>query len=293
MIKIIVGNVRCRIVGSIDDSLLKKIDLKMSYKFPGYQYMKYSQGVYNPYSSNSGGWDGRFRLLTKSKAFPSGLLSLCEKILVENGVMYEVVDNREEVLYGESLSIQNKEFEPRDYQLEVIERAHSRGSGIVRSATGSGKTAMIAMLVARYNIPTVIYVIGIELLFQMKDTIESLYGIECGIVGGGHCDTSKDVCIMTIWSAASAFNKKCKLIDNDSTQDSKAKNKSFNKMQVRERVSSANMIIVDECQYAASETVQFIHKASTSARHKFLFSGTRRSNAQLKLTADISSDQAK
>jgi superfamily II DNA or RNA helicase len=254
--------------------LLRKIDLKMSYKFPGYQYMKSSQGVYNPYSSESGGWDGRLRLLTKSKAFPSGLRVLCEKMLKDNGALYEVVDNREPVHYGDSLDIVNKDFKPRDYQVEVVNRAYAEESGIVRSATGSGKTAMIAMLVAKYNIPTVIYVIGIELLFQMKETIESLYGIECGIVGGGYCETSKDVCIMTIWSAASAFNKKCKLIDNDSTQDSKAKNKSLDKMRVRERVSNANMIIIDECQYAASETVQFIHKASANARHKFLFSGT-------------------
>ena len=71
------------------------------------------------------------------------------------------------------------------------------------------------MLAAKYNVKTTIYVIGIELLYQMKSTIESLYDIEVGMVGGGHCDTSKKITIMTIWSAASAFNKKIKIIDND------------------------------------------------------------------------------
>ena len=32
-------------------------------------------------------------------------------------------------------------------------------------------------------------------------------------MGGGECDVSKDVTIMTIWSAAAAFDKKAKIAD--------------------------------------------------------------------------------
>ena len=273
MIKIILGNVNCRLVGSLHADILKELDSKMSYNFPGYQYMKYSQGVYNPYAPSLGGWDGRFRLFTKGKAFPSGLFSLAKKILSKNNIDYSVVDNRDKVLLGKPLKLKNNEFVPRDYQIDIVNKAFDVGGGIVRSATGSGKTAVIAMLAARYNIPTIIYVIGIELLFQMKDTMEDLYGVECGIVGGGHCDTSKKITIMTIWSAASAFNKKCKIMDNDVTQDSSKSNKSLNKELIRNKVLNAELIILDECQYAASETVQFLHKSSKNARFRFLFSG--------------------
>lgn len=138
----------------------------------------------------------------------------------------------------------------------------------------SGKSFTIATLVAKYNIPTVIYVIGIELLHQMKETIEDAYGIPCGLVGGGHCDTSRQVTIMTIWSAAAAFNKKAKISDNDTTGDSKKHTDKLNKAEVRRRVQEAQLFIFDECQYAASETLQFIHRASVAARHRFLLSGT-------------------
>jgi superfamily II DNA or RNA helicase len=138
----------------------------------------------------------------------------------------------------------------------------------------SGKSFVISSVVAKYNIPTVVYVIGIELLYQMKKTIESAYGIECGIVGGGECDTSKQVTIMTIWSAASAFNKKVKVIDNDTTSDAKKHINALNKAEVRRKVQEAQLFIFDECQYAASETLQFLHRASISAKHRFLFSGT-------------------
>jgi superfamily II DNA or RNA helicase len=138
----------------------------------------------------------------------------------------------------------------------------------------SGKTLTIASLVAEYNIPTVIYVIGIELLYQMKETIETAYGVKCGIVGGGEVDTNYDITIMTIWSAASAFNKKIKIEETDFSQDSKFELKDAQKIAVKKKVEEAQLFIFDECQYAASETLQFIHKASTSARHRFLFSGT-------------------
>jgi superfamily II DNA or RNA helicase len=138
----------------------------------------------------------------------------------------------------------------------------------------SGKSFVISSIVAHYNIPTIVYVIGIELLHQMKSTIEKAYGIECGIVGGGECDTSKQVTIMTIWSAASAFNKKIKLVDSDTTADSSYQNKKLDKEAVRKKVKEAQLFIFDECQYAASETLQFLHRESTSARHRFLFSGT-------------------
>lgn len=138
----------------------------------------------------------------------------------------------------------------------------------------SGKTFCISMITAKMGIKTVIYVIGIELLYQMKKTIERAFpNLEVGMVGDGHCNV-KDITICTIWSAASAFNQKVKISDSDLTKDSARKNKKMDKDKVRQMVRSAEMIIIDECQYAASSTVQFLHRESVSARHRFLFSGT-------------------
>jgi len=138
----------------------------------------------------------------------------------------------------------------------------------------SGKTLVIASLFAQYNIPTIIYVIGIELLYQMKETIESAYGVKCGIVGGGECDVNHDVIIMTIWSAAAAFDKEAKIDENDLTSESEVVLNADKKSLIRKKIESAKLFIFDECQYAASETLQFIHKVSVSARHRFLLSGT-------------------
>lgn len=137
----------------------------------------------------------------------------------------------------------------------------------------SGKTLIISMILAKYNCNTVVYVIGTDLLYQMKDTIEEAFGIECGIVGDGHCEVKK-VTVATVWSAAAAFNQKIKLNDNDLNLDSTKKNKHLNKARVRQMVEDAELFFIDECQYAAAETIQFLHRNSKSARHRFLLSGT-------------------
>lgn len=137
----------------------------------------------------------------------------------------------------------------------------------------SGKTLVISMITAHYNIKTVIYVIGIELLYQMKDTLNKLYPeLKVGMVGDGHCDI-QDVTITTIWSAASAFGKKASVNDSDFSLDRKKLSEDKNRL-VRKMVSDAEMIIADECQYWATKTTSLIHNQSVSAKHRFLFSGT-------------------
>ena len=273
MLQIKVDNVNCQIAGKIDQKYVKELSDKLSYDHPGYNFMSGGRGGFGS-QGKYGGWDGKVRLLQKSGKFPIGLLAMVCDFLDEKGLKHEVIDLRPDIKYGKSVPQVNNDFEPRSYQTRAVKTACNKGSGIIKVATGGGKSFIISSIVAKYNIPTIVYVIGIELLHQMKKTIESAYGIECGIVGGGECDVSKQVTIMTIWSAASAFNKKVKITDNDTTLDSKKHINALNKAMVRKKVQEAQLFIFDECQYAASETLQFLHRASVSAKHRFLFSGT-------------------
>lgn len=273
MIEILINNVNCKIKGSLDADTLKELDTLMSYSHPGYMFMKGGKGGYGV-GGKFGGWDGRIRLLSKGLVFPIGLLQLTKDFFEEKSIEFTTKDLRPKISYGDPIPLSNKNISLRDYQQDVLTKAVSAESGIIKVATGGGKSLIIASIAARYNIPTVIYVIGIELLYQMRDTLKKAYDIDCGIVGGGECQLGKNVTIMTIWSAAAAFNKKAKIADNDTTQDSSKHMKLLNKAGVRRAVENAQLFIFDECQYAASETLQFIHKASVNARHRFLLSGT-------------------
>jgi len=266
MITIKVTNTTCKITGNVDAKVLAEISKECSYVHSGYMYMA-TQSKYNR------SWDGIVRLY-KNSTFPIGLLSRVKGILRKNKVSFGVEDMRPPVSYGEPLLI-DKDcfFKPRDYQCKALDSCIKNSSGVVKMATGGGKTGVIAMLSGHYNVKTIIYVIGVELLYQMKDTLNTLYpDLEVGIIGDGKCDV-KNINIATIWSAAAAFNKKIKVYDSDVTYDKKA-NSSINKEAVRNAVRSADMFILDECQYAGANTVQFLHKESISARHRFLFSAS-------------------
>jgi superfamily II DNA or RNA helicase len=262
MVTIIVGNTKCKIIGLRDDKVIDELEEHMSYSIQGFQFMKWGTA-----------WDGKQRLFTKNHYFPVGLLLAAEKILKKNNVTYDIQDNRDKPVYGEPLTLSpTSGFEVRDYQLDIVNKAWKHGGGIIRLATGGGKSLGLTLIMGRFNIRTVIYVIGIELLYQMKETVERAYpNLKVGMVGDGHCDVQQ-VTIATIWSAASAFGSKIQILDSDLTPDKE--DKKLNKEKVMDMVQKAEMIIIDECQYAASETIQFLHKNSLSARHRFLFSGT-------------------
>lgn len=273
MIILKVFNTYVKMEGQLSLGIITRLDNELSYNHPGYQFMSGGRGGYG-LSGKTGGWDGRVRLLGQNQKFPVGLLSRVKDVLDEEKISYNIEDHRPILKYGSPLTINTSRFEIRDYQQGALNAAKKCGSGIIRVATGGGKSLIIASLAAQYNIPTVIYVIGIELLYQMKDTIEAAYGVRCGIVGGGECDLEHQITIMTIWSAAAAFDKEAKIEENDLTQEKNITLKSSTKQEIRSKVEGAQLFIFDECQYAASETLQFIHKVSIAAKHRFLLSGT-------------------
>lgn len=259
MAKIIIGNVNCKLIGLLDEKILKKIDYELSYFVNGHQFIV------------GGHWDGRCRLFQKG-AFPIGLLPKVCDILNKASIAYETVDNREPIAIGRSLQVTSGAFAERPYQKETISKAISAGGGIIKLATGGGKTYCLASIIAHYNANSVIYVIGTDLLYQMKSTFKKAFGIDIGMVGDGICDIKK-ITVATIWSAASAFNAKLKSIDADCKLET-CNASSDDKRAIRDMVRGANVIILDECQYAGSDTFQFLHKESVSARHRYLFSAT-------------------
>lgn len=263
-IELVVNNTSVKIKGAVPQNVIVILDAYMSYVHQGQQFMVRKNGY---------GWDGRVRLL-KNNSFPVGLLHGCEKVFKNNNIEYKVTDGRGFVKNPKSLEIsKDSDFKPRHYQTAALKAAIKNKYGVVKAATGSGKTATIAMISGHYNADTVIYVIGVELLYQMKETIEWLYPeMKVGIVGDGKCDI-RQITIATIWSAAAAFNKKASSLDSDMTSDRK-KIKKKDKEAVRGMVSSAKVFILDECQFAAANTVQFLHKASVNASHRFLFSAS-------------------
>lgn len=137
----------------------------------------------------------------------------------------------------------------------------------------SGKSLVIAMLAGQLNVKTVVYVIGIDLLYQMQRTIEKALGIKCGIIGDGHCDIKK-ITVATVWTVANAFDKKYNPFDDEEKAVRNEKLSNTEKSKIVKMVNESQMFIFDEAQFLGAESLQLIAQASSNARYRFGLSGT-------------------
>lgn len=261
MVTIIVNNTRCKIINLNDQNISKELDAKLSYAVQGFEFMR-----------TRNNWDGRHRLITSTNTFPIGMLNAVKEIFNKFDQPFTIQDNREKIVYGKPIEpLTKSKFKTREYQDNAISSCIKHGSGIIRMSTGAGKSFIIASVVAHFNVKAIIYVVSIDLLYQMVDTLRDSFGIEAGIIGDGKCEI-KDINVMTIWSAGSAFERK---LDQSNAEDiTLSKKRVDNRAEIRRLVQSAELMVLDECQYAGSDTFQFLSKESASAYHRFLFSGT-------------------
>jgi len=272
-VSIIVNNVWSRISGLKDVQVVDNLDKITSYYVEGYQYTKaFREGFFDKKANRFVHWDGKRHLLTQKMVFPTGLLNRVLDFLKLNDIEVEIVDDRKPI--NSKPPIMLKGHSPRAYQLEAVEAAIKAERGIIRIGTGGGKTFVAAMLAAKYNVPTVVYVVGKDLLYQFHGEMEKALGIKIGLIGDSNCDI-KRINICSVWTAITAFNlaSKASLDDEDWAPEVVAID-STQKQKIKEMVEKANLSIYDEAHFLATETLQSIFKVSKQCRYHFGLSGT-------------------
>jgi superfamily II DNA or RNA helicase len=112
----------------------------------------------------------------------------------------------------------------RDYQQEAIDKAAKQQRGIIKAATGAGKTFIGSGIVAKLSVsPFIFYVTSQDLLQQAKDELERFLlfnnqPMKVGIIGGGICDI-REINIMTVQTAVRAVGEKYKKYDEEDDAD--------------------------------------------------------------------------
>lgn len=269
-VEIIVDNIYCQLGNVKSEAIRGQLDKVLSYYVQGYQFMKaYKDGWWDNKKKKWQRWDGKRHLMSNGK-FLRGLLPKVEAVLKNHKIDYTLVDNRKEVPFGKK--IKTKNIESRPYQDRVLEASLREKGGIIKSATGSGKSVMITQLIANTNVKTMVYVVGIDLLYQMKETFEKMLGTKIGIIGDGQADIKK-INICTVWTAANVLGKKYVPLD-DEDRSRKEKLQAANKAKIKKTIEQAEMAIFDECHMLATDTLQAINTSSKSAYYKYGYSGT-------------------
>lgn len=261
MVTIIVNNIYSRIEGLSSREVIKTLDKNLSYYIQGYFFMP---------AFKSGRWDGRNRLLDNKMRFHTGLLHRVVNIMKNYNVNFVIDDQRNPVKFKSK--IKTRKIQNRPYQDRVLQACLTHKGGIVKAATGSGKSVMITRLIAETNVKTMVYVIGVDLLYQMQETFEQMLGTPVGIIGDGKADIKK-INVCSVWTAASALGQKYKSFDDEDTAR-KEKFDDKNKTKIAKAIKNAEMVIFDECQFLATQTMQSINNASEAAYYKYGFSGT-------------------
>lgn len=136
-------------------------------------------------------WDGRARFYRRPGGrFLRGLLPKVLKILVEAGVKEPQIRDLREQPIGEPIaeSLRGISFEGEwAFQLGQVEAMIQQQQGVLRSATGAGKTEVLALLIARLGVRTVLLTHTKELFFQTIERLERRLpvGTKIGRIGIG------------------------------------------------------------------------------------------------------------
>lgn len=287
MAKILRYDNSCQIINEDDsDFILKVLDNELSFTIQGAEFSKAFKGYTNERGEQIT-WDGKKHLLSGDLRFPVGLLDRVINIYTKHKKPLEIEDCRRNVSKPEPIDILEKlklqGKTPRQYQLDAVDTAVKYNRGIVRMATGAGKTVCMALLTARLGKSTIIYVIGKDLLYQIHDLFSSLFDEEIGFIGDGKCEI-KRINIVSVWSVGKVFGIKDLTTDDDDSKEQEISKEKYRA--IKEMLLNTQTHIIDECHLAACETIQTIsHNVKAEYFYGFSASPWRDDNSDLLIEA--------
>ena len=209
--------------------------------------------------------------------FPTGLIHIAREFLEKKGYIVKPIDKRIKITEYGDYEIEGGE--PREYQQRIIQKSAKRQRGLVKLATGGGKTFCGASLIAELNVyPFIFYVPSLDLLRQTKDEFERFLRhngqpAKIGMIGGGECDI-QDINVMTQQTAIRALGKEYKKTDEDDKKEKDSEKVKSKYDDIRKLIMTAKGMIADEVQHWGADTCQTISDYSVECYYKYGFSAT-------------------
>lgn len=285
-IKLLVSNTSTSIIGKLDSNTYQELRKKLGY-IPEDAIFKI-KNIKNNWNKH---WDGvestlhfnkkscRCSIKKDGTHFPTGLLNIARSVFINRNILFDIYDVREKVEKTLKLEMSD-EFEERDYQRPIIEDAIKQQRGIIKCATGGGKSALSAAIIKELGIsPFIFYVPSKTLLKQTysefnKFLLKGGVNSEIGVVGDTKCDI-KDITIMTVQTAVRACGGKYVRFDDEDDEVEEENPVLIEKRkEILSLVQSAKGFIADEVQHWKAESCQIISDNSINARYRWGGSAT-------------------
>jgi superfamily II DNA or RNA helicase len=256
MSKILVKGNICFLKEEADIEFIRRLDQELSFKVIGAEHT---------WAYQNHRWDGVNRILTRNLTFPRGLLDRVVGLYKSYNKDVKVEDTIKRSKIENSINILPKLKEmgkyPREYQFDVLDAVKNNSNGIIRAATGSGKTIISALMVAYFNKSAIIYVISKDLLHQTHGFFSEVFDQKIGMIGDGICDI-QDINIASVWTVGQALGLKKSDIVIESEADNEEVTLSDKKYAaIRQMMSRTKVNCLDECHISSAPLLQAIFKS--------------------------------
>ena len=224
--KITIHGSQSMLKGDYDKSLVR---MTTSYPVQGHEFSK---------AYRMGKWDGRKHLFRpRSGAFPTGLVASVRRSLEEEGVEVEVEDLRSPPTPTEAgFDLNGITFDaPYEYQLEACEKMIEAKQGVVKVATGGGKTEIACAVTQYLGLKTLFMVPSKQLMYQSQQRFMErleLSEAEVGIVGDSKWQPGSIVTIASIDTLESRMDT----------------------VECQDLIKSTEVLFLDECHGVGSDT---------------------------------------
>lgn len=163
------------------------------------------------YNTDQGaGWSGKSSFYdVLSSTFPAGFTYVIQEELQKAGHTVQLVQHPLPSPLGpvspivDEFGNDNPDY---DYQLQALRQVEKHGAGIIRVATGGGKSKIAKLIAARFARMTLFLTTRGILMYQMKDQIDALK-METGVVGDGQMSFVKGVNLGMVQTLVAALEE--------------------------------------------------------------------------------------
>lgn len=244
-----IHNVKSQIIQPLPEQVVKALRSKLSAEMVGAFFARRA----NPYAGV------KYFFTPKTQVFPTGMIAIVRSVLNKYNIKYEQVDCRPQVQLDKELPLHNVIL--RDYQKKAVELAVQKQRGLIRAGTGAGKSSIIAGIVAKLNVPTLLLIHKTDIFYQLVSTLERILQIPIGKIGDGHCDFQK-VNVGMIQTIAHVFDPKVKVLAKD--------NKIFQEKSdiIKQFLSEVECVLVDEAHHVVADTFWDVMQAIPKALYR-------------------------
>ena len=262
------NNIYGKIVDRLTPQQLQIISDACSFVVQGAEFMKFSK--YSRYKH----FDGHKKLFNKqTRRFPIGLLARVTAIC-NNWEKVDIIDKRihlEDVYqykYDDSIL--------RDYQREALIASLVNGNGILKVATGGGKTIIAGCTIGALQKKSIFIVHTRDLLYQAKESFQRLFPVETiGQIGDGIIDY-QNITVATMQTLAILGGVEVgKNSDEDESKDeAKIQADKIKKQAFAEYAKTVQCVMMDEVQIVCSQTAQGVRFLFPASDYAFGYSAS-------------------